>query len=48
MLEIEDNKSEPGTIVQEIQSGFMFSERLLRPSFVGISKKKGEKSDENK
>ena len=48
MLEIEDNKSEPGTIIQEIQSGFMFGERLLRPSFVGISKKKGEKSDENK
>ena len=48
MLEIEDNNSEPGTIIQEIQSGFMFGERLLRPSFVGISKKKGEKSDENK
>jgi len=48
MLEIEDDKVEPGTIVQEIQSGFMFSERLLRPSFVGISKKKGEKKDENK
>ena len=48
MLEIEDDKVEPGTIIQEIQSGFMFGERLLRPSFVGISKKKGEKSDENK
>ena len=44
MLEIEDDKVEPGTIVQEIQTGFMFGERLLRPSFVGISKKKGEKS----
>ena len=40
MLEIEDDKVEPGTIIQEIQSGFMFGERLLRPSFVGISKKK--------
>ena len=48
MLEIEDDKVEPGTIVQEIQSGFMFGERLLRPSFVGISKKKGEKNDKNK
>ena len=48
MLEIEDDKVEPGTIVQEIQPGFMFGERLLRPSFVGISKKKVEKKDKNK
>ena len=48
MLEIEDDKVEPGTIVQEIQTGFMFGERLLRPSFVGISKKKGKKNDKNK
>ena len=41
MLEIEDDKVEPGTIIQEIQAGFMFGDRLLRPSFVGISKKKG-------
>ncbi len=47
MLEIEDDKVEPGIIIQEIQPGFMFSDRLLRPSFVGISKKKGEKNDEN-
>ena len=40
MMEIDDEKVEPGTIIQEIQSGFMFGERLLRPSFVGISKKK--------
>ena len=33
----------PGIIVQEIQAGFMFGERLLRPSFVGISKKKVKK-----
>ncbi len=46
MLEVEDNDKNPGTIVQEIQSGFMFGERLLRPSFVGISKKKGEKNNE--
>ena len=48
MLEVEDDKVEPGTIVQEIQTGFMFGERLLRPSFVGISKKKGEKDEKNK
>ena len=48
MLEIEDDKVEAGTIVQEIQSGFMFGDRLLRPSFVGISKKKGDKNDKNK
>ena len=40
MLEIEDESVEEGTIIQEIQSGFMYSDRLLRPSFVGISKKK--------
>ncbi len=48
MLEIEDDEVEPGTIIQEVQSGFMFGERLLRPSFVGISKKKSEKNEENK
>ena len=48
MLEIEDDKVKPGIIIQEIQSGFMFGDRLLRPSFVGISKKKGENDDKNK
>ncbi len=48
MLEIEDDKVGPGTIIQEIQAGFMFGERLLRPSFVGIAKKKSEKNDKNK
>ena len=45
MLEIEDESVEEGTIIQEIQSGFMYSDRLLRPSFVGISKKKGGGSE---
>ncbi len=40
MMEIEDDAKEPGTIVQEIQKGFMMKERLLRPSLVGVSKKK--------
>ena len=48
MLEIDDDKVEPGTIIQEIQTGFMFGERLLRPSFVGISKKKSEKNKPRK
>jgi molecular chaperone GrpE len=46
MLEIEDNLEEPGTIIQEIQPGYMFGERLLRPSFVGVSKKKSNKNHE--
>jgi len=50
MMEIEDNQKEPGTIIQEIQKGFLFKDRLLRPSLVGVSKKnsnKDEKSEEN-
>ena len=45
-MEIEDNNKEPGTVVQEIQKGFMMKDRLLRPSLVAVSKKSGEK-DEN-
>ena len=51
MMEIEDDQKEPGTIVQEIQKGFMIKDRLLRPSLVGVSKKtekKEEKSEENR
>ena len=40
MLELEDNTKEPGTIVQEIQKGYMMKDRLLRPSLVGVTKKK--------
>jgi molecular chaperone GrpE len=39
MMEVEDDTKEPGTIVQEIQKGFMMKDRLLRPSLVGVSKK---------
>ena len=46
MAEIEDENSEAGTIVQEIQCGYMLGERLLRPALVGISKKKISKSEE--
>ena len=46
MAEIEDANSEVGTIVQEIQCGYMLGERLLRPALVGVSKKKVSKSEE--
>ena len=50
MMEVEDDEKEPGTIMQEIQKGFMMKDRLLRPSLVGVSKKssnKDPKSEEN-
>ena len=46
MLEIEDENKEPGTVIQEIQKGFMMKDRLLRPSLVGVSKKKLVENDE--
>ena len=42
MMEIEDDTKDQGTIVQEIQKGFMMKDRLLRPSLVAVSKKKVE------
>ena len=51
MMEIENDDKEPGTIIQEIQKGFMMKDRLLRPALVGVSKKtekKDQKSEENK
>ena len=47
MMEIEDSSKEPGTVVQEIQKGFMMKDRLLRPSLVGVSKKTNKKKDES-
>ena len=47
MMEIEDDTKEPGTIIQEIQKGYMMKDRLLRPALVGVSKKKLEKNDDN-
>ena len=46
MLEIEDDNVEPGIVLQEIQPGYFFKDRLLRPSFVAVSKKKTIKNDE--
>ena len=48
MMEIEDDSKEPGTIVQEIQKGFMIKDRLLRPSLVAVSKKSSKISNDNK
>ncbi len=39
MMEIPTTEAEPGTIVQEMQSGFMIKDRLLRPAMVGVAKK---------
>tara|TARA_B100000029_G_scaffold8927_1_gene9499 strand:+ start:210 stop:818 length:609 start_codon:yes stop_codon:yes gene_type:complete len=52
MLEVENSNKEVGTVVQEIQKGYMMKNRLLRPSLVGVAKKSEEKpnkaADENK
>ena len=48
MNEVENDKVEPGTIVIEIQTGYMLGERLLRPSMVSVSKKKQQKDSKIK
>ena len=45
MMEIEDDSKDPGTIIQEIQKGFLMKDRLLRPSLVGVSKKSTKSED---
>ena len=47
MLELEDNTKEAGTVVQEIQKGYMMKDRLLRPSLVGITKKREEMAEKD-
>ena len=47
MSEIEDDIAEPGTILQEIQAGYMLGNRLLRPALVSVSKKKSPRDQEN-
>ena len=47
MSEIEDDKVDPGTILQEIQAGYLLGERLLRPALVSVSKKKNLKDQVN-
>ena len=48
MLEIEDNTKETGTVIQEIQKGYMMKDRLLRPSLVGVTKKREQNDKEIK
>jgi len=48
MSEIEDDKKDPGTILHEIQAGYMLGDRLLRPALVSVSKKIASKDQENK
>ena len=47
MLEVEDDSKDVGTVVQEIQKGYMMKDRLLRPSLVGVTKKKEEKVEKD-
>ena len=47
MSEIEDDNKVPGTILQEIQAGYMLGDRLLRPALVSVSKKKASKDQGN-
>ncbi len=48
MTEIEDDQSEVGTVIQEIQNGYMLGDRLLRPALVGVAKKKKSPKNEEK
>tara|TARA_B100000214_G_scaffold347447_1_gene298798 strand:- start:393 stop:1007 length:615 start_codon:yes stop_codon:yes gene_type:complete len=48
MMEVEDNSKDPGTIVQEIQKGFIIKDRLLRPALVAVSKKSSKNDNEIK
>ena len=48
MSEVEDDKASPGSILQEIQSGYMLGDRLLRPVLVTVAKKKSSNGQENK
>tara|TARA_B100000963_G_scaffold84235_1_gene71847 strand:- start:3 stop:599 length:597 start_codon:yes stop_codon:yes gene_type:complete len=48
MSEIEDENKDQGTILHEIQAGYMLGERLLRPALVSVSKKNASKDQENK
>ncbi len=45
MMEVENNTKEPGTVIQEIQKGYMIKDRLLRPSLVSVTKKREEKTE---
>ena len=46
MSELEDEEKDPGTILNEVQAGYMLGERLLRPSLVSVSKRKSYENEE--
>ena len=48
MSEVEDDNKDQGSILHEIQAGYMLGERLLRPALVSVSKKRASKDQENK
>ena len=48
MMEIENNDLEEGLVVQEIKTGYMMYDRLLRPAMVGVSKKTKQESESSK
>ena len=48
MSEIEEEKAETGSILQEMQAGYMLGERLLRPALVSVSKRKIAIKEEKK
>ncbi|WP_196490319.1 MULTISPECIES: nucleotide exchange factor GrpE [Sphingomonadales] len=39
MIELPSDEAEPGTVVQELQAGYMIKDRLLRPALVAVAKK---------
>ena len=45
MMEIEDDNLDEGVVIQEIQTGYMMHDRLLRPAMVGVSKKSKQQSE---
>ena len=47
MTEINDENAEPGSIIKEIQTGYMLGERLLRPALVGVAKNNNTKKQQN-
>ena len=46
MMEVEDDTKDQGTIIQEIQAGYMLGDRLLRPALVAVAKKNKQKDEE--
>ena len=46
MLEVEDEKHDPGVVIKVLQAGYLMGTKLLRPALVAVSKKKPEKTEE--